>query len=305
MLPSTEAMEAAEIFVEVFGRTDVGRQREHNEDTFVVAKLDARVRTLGPSVRRHVLGRGGTLLAVCDGMGGASAGEVASQIAADTLFEVTSRRPLAETLQAAVRRLEEAFQEANDRIAAAARRNLSRRGMGTTCSVALIFGPRLVTAQVGDSRVYVIRAGRIRQATRDQSLLNHLRETGHLKDEDLADFQHANVILQALGVVSRVEAEFGLVDLCQGDRILVCSDGLTGVVQDDEIAGVVAESRDLVAGCKRLTALANERGGPDNVTVLLAEVRGPGLPQGSDRSVEVFRLDPRTGQPLGTLRTGT
>ncbi len=297
-------MEATDIFVEVFGRTDVGRQREHNEDTFVVANLDTGARTLGPSVRRHVLGPAGTLLAVCDGMGGASAGEVASQIGADTLFEVMSRRPLADTIPTAVQRLGAAFQEANDRIAAAARRNLSRRGMGTTCSAALLFGPRVLTAQVGDSRVYVVRGDRIRQATRDQSLLNHLRETGHLKDEDLADFQHANVILQALGVVSTVQTEFGLVELCQGDRILVCSDGLTGVVEDEEIADEVGGNRDLVTACKRLTALANERGGPDNVTVVLAEVRGPGVPAERNGPLEVLRLDPRTGSPQGPLRTG-
>ena len=295
----------SDIFVEVFGRTDVGKEREHNEDVFLVANLSTGLRTLQPSLRQHVVGPGGTLLAVCDGMGGASAGEVASQIAADTLYEVMMRRPPAQTLQQAVDRLRTAYQEANDRIAAAARRDMTRRGMGTTCSAALVLGPELLTAQVGDSRVYLVRQGRIRQVTRDQSLLNHLRETGQLKDEDLAEFQHANVILQALGVVKRVRPEFARVALRHGDRILVCSDGLTGVVSDQAILKVLTEVRDLVEACKHLTELANAGGGPDNITVLVAEVRGPGLPRATpEEDIEVVEIEsefraPGAGQAEG------
>lgn len=277
-MSTTNTTQDQSIFIEVFGRTDVGKQREHNEDTFLVADLDSGDRTLHPKQRRRLLGPAGTLLAVCDGMGGASSGEVAAQMAADTLYSELVKTPAATDIPALITKLDQALQFANSRIMQAAKKDPTRRGMGTTCSVAVVQGGTLLTAQVGDSRVYLIRGDRILQVTKDQSLLNQLLDTGQISPEDAPNFQHTNVILQALGVVETVVADYRTVDLRQKDRLLVCSDGLTGPVQDADILRAIRGNEDLVATCKELTDLANRGGGPDNITVVVAEVRGPGLP---------------------------
>ncbi len=275
---SSSTKEKKSIFIELFGRTDVGRLREHNEDTFLVADLTTGDRTLRPKERRRILGAQGGIMAVCDGMGGASSGEVASQLAADTLFSEIMTPPPATEIGQVVDKLNRALQTANDRIMKAAQKDPTRRGMGTTCSVAVVMGDKLVTAQVGDSRVYLVRGDQIIQVTKDQSLLNQLLDTGQITEKDVPNFQHTNVILQALGVVETVVPEFRVTALRHKDRILVCSDGLTGPADDEHILATIKASPDLVSACRALTDLANENGGPDNITVVLAEVRGPGLP---------------------------
>ncbi len=298
-MPTNNATQDHSVFIEVFGRTDVGKQRDHNEDTFLVADLTTGDRTLQPQQRRRILSPAGMVLAVCDGMGGASSGEVAAQMASDTLYSELVTPPLATETNALLTTIDHALQSANRRIMSAARKDPTRRGMGTTCSVALVQPHHLVTAQVGDSRVYLIREGAILQVTKDQSLLNQLLDTGQISPQDVPNFQHTNVILQALGVVETVVAEYRRVELRQRDRILVCSDGLTGPVGDDAILNVVRSNEDLVAACKQLTDLANQGGGPDNITVVLAEVRGPGLPA-PDPTVPMEALSLRGPQDKGS-----
>jgi protein phosphatase len=294
-----------EIFVELFGRTDVGQHRKHNEDTFLVADLTARARSLKPEVRRHRLGANGTLLVVCDGMGGAAAGEVASQMAADTIYSHVTAAPQPSDRKALVGRLHAALENANQRIREMAARDISRTGMGTTCSACGIIGTTLVAAQVGDSRVYVIRGGRIAQVTRDQSLLNQMLDTGQITEEAAASFQHRNVILQALGVVESVEPVFTSVGLCRGDIVVACSDGLSDSVSDGEILSVVEEAGgDLVVACKSLTATANRAGGPDNITVLLAEVRGAGLPESTEQEISVEPVACEEARAQGRPKSG-
>lgn len=267
-----------EVFIEIFGRTDVGRLRDHNEDTFMVADLSAKKRSLQPEVRRHRVGDRGTVFAVCDGMGGAAAGEVASQTAADTIYSELASAGEWTTLESLAQQIGSALEVANERIFKMARRDTTRTGMGTTCSLAAVFEGHLLAAQIGDSRIYVIRGDRILQVTRDQSLLNQLLDTGQIEEKDIPNFEHSNVILQALGVVEKIKPVFTRVELERNDVILACSDGLAGPVSDEEMLQIVTSSiRDLVAACKKLTQKANEAGGPDNITVVLAQVRGAGI----------------------------
>ncbi|MCD6500103.1 MAG: serine/threonine-protein phosphatase [Deltaproteobacteria bacterium] len=295
-----------DIFIEVFGRTDIGVTRDHNEDTFLVADLTSGHRDLKPASRRHRLGPRGTLLMVCDGMGGAASGEVASQLAVDTIYAQMDTPPPPTTINEAAHRIIQAMETANGRILAMSKQDASRRGMGTTCSAALIVESHLLAAQVGDSRVYVLRDNRLRLVTKDQSLLNQLIDTGQITEDQAATFQHTNVILQALGVMDNVVPILTKLALKRNDRILVCSDGLTGPVSDDEILEIITQhGSDLVASCKALTDRANDRGGPDNITVILAEVRGPDLPlPDPEAPIEFTPYLPHEPDSLATLKGG-
>jgi serine/threonine protein phosphatase PrpC len=268
-----------DIRITAFGKTDVGLIREHNEDNLLIADVSNGVRLNEPGDPLTVpLGPKGALFLVCDGMGGAAAGEVASQMAVEA---ITS------TLEAAApldrdpfaRRLRHAIEDANDRIFAQSRDNQSERGMGTTCTAVALVDHTLVVGQIGDSRCYVMRGGRLAQVTKDQSLAWQLMEAGAMTAEEAKGFEHANIILQALGVQERVEVVMSQVDLRRGDIILVSSDGLHGPVTDEEILQILQEEPDLKKACDRLVTRALEREGPDNITVVVARVDGPGLPE--------------------------
>lgn len=273
----TENAAGSGLKVRVFGRTDVGQIREHNEDNFLVADLTRRTRSLMESDREPPVGERGMLLGVCDGMGGAAAGEVASQLAVDIIYEklVQGDPPLHHDDLA--RRLVQAVEEAGVRIFNEARADRTRRGMGTTATIAALMDARLFVAQVGDSRAYVLRGDRFTQVSRDQSLVNQLIEAGQLTEEEAETFEHNNIILQALGTAETVQVDLTYVDLCRGDRLLVCSDGLSGMVRGDEMREVLLSTRDSLEACKELTDRANRAGGHDNITVIVAEFDGPGL----------------------------
>ncbi len=260
-----------EVRVHVFGRTDVGQIREHNEDNFLVADLTRRTRSLKEEDRHQVVGPCGTLLGVCDGMGGAAAGEVASQLAVDIIFERLTAEERARTHDDLARRLVAAVEDAGARIFSEARADRSRRGMGTTATIAALMDTRLFVAQVGDSRCYVLREGQLYQITRDQSLVNQLIEAGQLTEEEAETFEHNNIILQALGTAETVQVDLTFVDLCRGDTLLLCSDGLSGMIRADEIREVVSAVEDPREACRELTDRANAAGGHDNITVLVAD----------------------------------
>jgi PPM family protein phosphatase len=268
-----------EIRAHVFGRTDVGQVREHNEDNFLVADLTRQTRSLMESDRFQVVGKRGSLLGVCDGMGGAAAGEVASQIAVDMIFEKLAFADVPEDHDALARRLVRAVEEAGVRIFTEARADRTRRGMGTTATIAALVDARLFLAQVGDSRCYVLRDGKMVQVTRDQSLVNQLIEAGQLTEEEAETFEHNNIILQALGTAETVQVDLTYVDLCRGDTLLLCSDGLSGMIRGDEIREVLTTVQDPLEACKVLTERANLAGGHDNITVIVAHLDGPGLPE--------------------------
>jgi len=280
------------IEVKVFGRTDVGLVREHNEDNFLVADLETGNRSLLPEVRDHEVGERGTLLAVCDGMGGAAAGEVASQIAVDTVYDLMLSDAPPESVESLAKRLEAAVLDAGKRIFDSARADRSRRGMGTTITAATLISDRIIFAQVGDSRAYLIRNKKMVQVTRDQSLVNQLIEAGQLKPEEAELFEHSNIILQALGTAEDVTVDLTFADLKKGDIVVMCSDGLSGLVSDDRIRDIVLEGPEPIDACKTLTEAARDAGGHDNITVIVARFDGEGLEAPSEDEVAEFqRLD--------------
>jgi protein phosphatase len=158
--------------------------------------------------------------------------------------------------------------------------------MGTTSTVAGVIGTDLYLAQVGDSRAYLIRQGVAVQITKDQSLMQRLVEAGEITEEEAEHSERRNIILQALGPDPRVKVDLTIQPLRQGDVLVLCSDGLSGQVKKDEIAQVVSSTPDLVEVTAKLIALANERGGPDNITAVAARFTGDGLPE-PDGSAEV------------------
>jgi PPM family protein phosphatase len=268
---------APPIDIEIYGKTDVGLIREHNEDNFLVADITAGVRTNdGKDTLEVHLADKGALLLVCDGMGGAAAGEVASQMAVDSIYEaLTSSEP--QPRDAFARLVRRSVERANERIFIQSRDNQSERGMGTTCTVAALMDTTLVVGQIGDSRCYILRDGKLAQVTKDQSLAWQLIEAGAMTPEEAKAFEHANIILQALGVQERVEVVLSQVDLRRGDVALLCSDGLHGPVSDEELLAVLVMEPDLQKAAQTLIQKALDRDGPDNITVVLARFDGEGL----------------------------
>ena len=267
---------AGAIEVRVFGQTDVGQVREHNEDNFLVADLTRKTRQFEPG-QAHVLGKSGAVFGVCDGMGGAAAGEVASRLAVDIIYDRLVEAKAPRNREDLARRLVRAVQDAGVRIFGEARADRSRRGMGTTSTIATLVDDRLFLAQVGDSRAYILRDGELTQVTRDQSLVNQLIEAGQLTEEEAETFEHNNIILQALGTSEVVQVDLTYVDLRADDTLLICSDGLSGMVRAEDIRGVLTELEEPSEACAKLIASANDAGGHDNVTVVIVKFGGAGL----------------------------
>jgi protein phosphatase len=215
-------------------------------------------------------------------MGGAAAGELASAMAADLIFGhlvgTWSKEPAGETNEDRfILRLREAVELANLQIHTYAREHPEVRGMGTTATVAGVLGDGLYLAQVGDSRAYVIRGGRAVQITKDQSLTQRLVDAGELTEEEAEASARRNIILQALGPDPRIRVDLSIQELRRGDLLVLCSDGLSGQVKRDEIATMATRERNLEQLGSELIELANTRGGPDNITVVLARFDGTGL----------------------------
>ena len=271
---------SSRIRVEVFAKTDLGRTRDHNEDRFLVADLTRKAASLQPDVRQHDVGPRGTLLMVADGMGGAAAGELASQMATDTIYAHLAKTWSEDgdpSPNLFARRLKEAVEVANTSIHTHAKAHPEVRGMGTTTTAAGVLNDHLYLTQVGDSRAYLIRSGEAHQLTKDQSLMQRLVEAGELTEEEAAQSERRNIILQALGPDPKVKVDLTHQELRRGDVLVLCSDGLSGQVKKDEIAKIVTAAPDLPAACDQLVALANQRGGPDNITVVIARFDGDGL----------------------------
>jgi serine/threonine protein phosphatase PrpC len=272
----------APVRVSVFGKTDLGRTRDHNEDTFLVADLSGGNASLLPEVREHVIGPRGSLFMVADGMGGAAAGELASEMAADLIYRHLSTAWAEDEDASPARfafRMKEAVELANQQIYGYAREHPEVRGMGTTVTAAGVFGEDLYLTQIGDSRAYLVRNGSAIQLTRDQSLMQRLVDAGELTEEEAEQSERRNIILQALGPDPRVKVDLSHQVLRRGDTLLICSDGLSGLVKREEFGEMVATHPDLPALCTALIDLANERGGPDNITVVAARFDGEGLPE--------------------------
>jgi serine/threonine protein phosphatase PrpC len=286
----TNSPTSGEIIVHVFGRTDVGRTREHNEDCFIVADLTTMNATLQPEVRQHTPGQRGSLFMVADGMGGAAAGEVASAMATEVVLgELDARwRQAPDTNpETFARALKAATESANNRIHKYAAEHPENRGMGTTATIAGILGDTLYLAQVGDSRGYMVRGDTCIQITKDQSLMQKLIEAGELTAEEAEVSERRNIILQALGPEPIVKVDLTTQQVRRGDTLILCSDGMSGQMRAADIARIVNQSSDLMETCKSLIDLANENGGPDNITVIAVRFEGSGLqPPAQDEKPE-------------------
>jgi serine/threonine protein phosphatase PrpC len=232
-------------------RTDVGRVRQSNEDAFTCCPDSG-------------------VFVVCDGMGGAAAGEIASRIAVDTLKD----RLCAATSHENRRKiLEEAIVAANRSVLLRAEKEPQLQGMGTTLVALAIADHRALVAHVGDSRCYLYRAGELSRQTNDHSLVDEQVRLGQLTQEEASRSPLRNVITRAIGTQQSVSAEIGEIDLESGDLLLLCSDGLTRELDDDRLAEILHAGGPVESMCRQFIDDANAAGGRDNVTALLISVQ--------------------------------
>ncbi len=270
---------------DVFGVTDIGQVRDHNEDSFLVARLERSMRLLQSSrpVDDGAKVKGppqGWLLMVADGMGGHAAGEVASAITIDALARYAftlmpwSLPRSRDDSKVLARGLREAVRQCQSEMRRVASEGTGHRGMGTTLTMAYVVWPNLFVVHVGDSRMYALRESQLYQITRDHTLAQQLVDSKVMSPDEAESSDFSNVLVNALGGESeelRVELHHAL--LFPGDSLLLCSDGLSKHVTDDEIGkhlSAVANGEAVDMTATSLVALANERGGTDTVTVVIA-----------------------------------
>ena len=277
----TTGSDAKAIRVTLFGLSDMGRVRKNNEDNFVVCNLSTGEVGVSPSLREHAVGPLGSLFMVADGMGGEASGEVASQIAATTVPKrlYDNLKTLGKVSEANfVILLREAIEYANQIIFQKAQTNSAYHGMGTTTTASALFGRYLFVGQVGDSRCYLIRSNKITQLTRDQTFLNYLKDIGAELPADPEKDSRKSILTQAVGSSETLDVKVTYVQINRGDRILVCSDGLYNMVPEADLLEKAGRGNGLAESCKALIEKANANGGTDNITVILAEFSGEGLP---------------------------
>ncbi|HSD45577.1 MAG TPA: PP2C family serine/threonine-protein phosphatase [Pyrinomonadaceae bacterium] len=276
------------MIVELYAKSDVGRVRRGNEDNFLVLDLSTEQTWTGSDgatppekLTRFALGQRGLVLVVSDGMGGALAGDVASRMAVDSVREMllgTEGEEACDPELDLVECLKNATIYANLAIHLKSQEDSRCAGMGATFTGAAVRGDSLDLVQVGDSRGYVIRKDHIRLATKDQSLVQQLVDVGQISETEAETHMFRNVILQALGAQSEITPVTGRIHLRQGDVLLLCSDGLSGKLRAEDIQQIVVSSQDnLAKACEMLIDEANNRGGEDNITVVLARFHGDDL----------------------------
>lgn len=269
------------VLVDSYGLSDVGLIRKNNEDSFLIATPTSDFANQNPAELNGIMPENGTMFIVADGMGGAQAGEVASRMAVDTVARnFINALDQKESLdqQTLISALTETIQETNQLIFREGQKNSECNGMGTTLTAAMVYGTTIFFAQLGDSRAYLARKGVISQMTKDQSLVAQMVASGSLTPEEAKNHPQRNVILQALGIQSQVDVAISLAELKRGDQIVLCSDGLSGKVDAEEIKEFL-ERFEPKAACQGLVRMARERGGEDNITVIVARFNGDGLPE--------------------------
>ena len=286
------------MLVEVQAKTDVGRVRRGNEDNFLLLDLTAGRAWSGSDgaenpddMRELTLGDSGLVLVVSDGMGGALAGDVASRMAIeavrDVLLDQQDDGNGCDPEGSLVDCLKHATLEANKNIHYKSLEDSRCSGMGATLTGAAIKDDKLDLVQVGDSRAYVMRGQQIRLATKDQSLVQQLVDVGQISEAEAETHMFRNVILQALGAQNELTPATARIQLRDGDTLLLCSDGLSGKLRNEDIRQIVADAGDLGAACNALVAEANNRGGEDNITVVLARFTGDDLRDPNDDRITV------------------
>jgi serine/threonine protein phosphatase PrpC len=277
----------------LYAQTDVGMVRSGNEDNFLILDLSTGKSWTATEEEPEELltfsqGYYGSLLAVSDGMGGALAGEVASRMAVETVRDrmLQLQAHEAHGKIAFQERLRLSIEEANILINGESQTNPEHKGLGATFTAIATSGNKVYFAQVGDSRAYLIRQGKIYRITKDQSLVQQLIDAGQITEEEAETHSYRNVILQALGAHNNVNVEVSYLNLCQLDTLVLCSDGLSGKMHQDEILSIIQDASDFKTACQESIDLANERGGEDNITVVIVQFSGAGLPQPPEEPVE-------------------
>jgi PPM family protein phosphatase len=249
--------------------SDQGQVRKRNEDALLA---------------------GEAVFAVADGMGGHLAGDVAAETALEPISALDGKvYQDASNAQAA---LLDAVLAANMAVVRRAASDPGLRGMGTTLTASLVEGRRLHVGHVGDSRAYLFRDGRMTQLTRDHTLVAKLIEEGRIQPEEAATHPHRSIITRAIGVDVDLDVDTLTIELHDGDRVLLCSDGLTGPVSDEEIEDVVTEADDLDAAAAHLVEMANDAGGPDNITVVLLEYSSDEPEEERSPEAQTASIDP-------------
>lgn len=240
--------------MKAFGKTDKGLVRANNQDTF---RIDVRENGLG-------------FIVLCDGMGGARAGNIASDHAADRFLEHIQTADETQTdTDSLANTVEEAVAAANTEVFQLSQSSPAYNGMGTTLVGGICVDDRVILANVGDSRAYLIDGSKIAQMTADHSLVEEMVRSGRLTPEEAKVYPGRNLITRAIGVDSMVEADLYEITIHDGQTLLLCSDGLSGLVYDADIAAIVAEAASQEEACSRLIERACEAGGNDNITVVL------------------------------------
>ena len=238
--------------MKTFSISDIGKNREMNQDYIYTSE--------------NAVGNLPNLFIVADGMGGHKAGEFASKFTVETIVESVRTNEQKEP----VRIIEEAIQTANRELIQKARQDETMAGMGTTVVVVTVIGDKAFVANVGDSRMYVI-GKEITQVTRDHSLVEEMVRMGELAKDAAKDHPDKNIITRAVGAAQDVDVDFFEVELYPQDYILMCSDGLTNMVEDEDIRRIVQSQRDVAERVEKLVETANDHGGQDNITVVVIE----------------------------------
>ncbi|HKB07930.1 MAG TPA: protein phosphatase 2C domain-containing protein [Candidatus Polarisedimenticolia bacterium] len=267
--------------IDVAGLSDKGKVRDENQDHFLVVRAGRYAETIATSLPQGAIPQRsedrGLLMMVADGMGGQAAGEVASRTVLVTLTHLVLNHPewalrvdeksAADILNRAVARYKALDAALAERMEA----DPTLKGMGTTLTVAYSLGLDVFIAHAGDSRAYLFHEGSVRQLTRDHTYVQRLVDAGRLSREAAAGHELRGALTNILGGGDRsVEVELHRLRIAAGDRLLLCSDGLTGTMNDEEIAGILGRSASAEESCRRLVDQALERGAPDNVTAIVA-----------------------------------
>jgi serine/threonine protein phosphatase PrpC len=263
--------------------THAGKVRQRNEDHYLVSQVGRWAETVATNLPTDVRPQRsedfGYVLVVADGMGGMTAGQQASRLAILTGIDLVMQSPRwyfhidQDQASALMDQLGQYFRDIDRRLSEKALKDASLYGMGTTLTGAYLVGGNLFVVHVGDSRCYLFREGHLQQLTRDHTLAQELADAGRISQEDASRHRMRNVLTRYIGGSDgNIQAEVHWMPLVPGDRVMLCSDGLSGMVPDDEIALHLTEHRDADAACQSLLGAALEAGGRDNVTLIVADV---------------------------------
>ncbi len=291
--------------VEIFGSTDVGQVRDHNEDNFVLCKDLSNQDWTYKRDDQFDLGPLGSVLFVADGMGGTNAGEVASEIAqASIAEEFKNVTALPGDDQAIMAFLKKVIVKAHQNIVHRTLEDPTTAGMGTTAVVCWVVNEKAYVAWSGDSRMYLYREGaEFSPITDDHSIVWELVKNGQLTAEEARTHENSNIITQSLGDDSRgPKPDAKMVPLHQGDRVMLCSDGLSGMISDNMLGGMLSGRLSTADTCKELINAANAAGGTDNITVLLLDVlEGKAAPVAAQSSSNVKTAVSQGPNPINTV----